>query len=177
VDIPLLGTVAAGKPILAEENWDGTIKIPQTLIRGKGSPLRPPGPGGFHGKGGYYGRGSGGDRKKRNARDGEIIVALVEEAVTLKRFSKKATVYVYSQKILTIPPFIARMFASWAGYPALLGPTRKHPWERELIISSAGPKSANGRMLCRPSVKESPRVTGLCPKKPHSTWGKLPYRI
>lgn len=90
LDIPLLGTVAAGKPILAEENWDGTIKIPQALIKGKGPHFALRVRGDSMEKAGIMDGDLAVIEKKETARDGEIIVALVEEAVTLKRFFKES---------------------------------------------------------------------------------------
>ncbi len=91
MNVPILGDVAAGRPILAEENWDGTVPVPQSMLR----------------KGGQYFalrvRGDSMERagivdgdlavveKREIARDGEIVVAVVEEAVTLKRFFKESS--------------------------------------------------------------------------------------
>jgi repressor LexA len=91
VSVPVLGDVAAGRPILAEENWDGSVAVPQTMLR----------------KGGQYFalrvRGDSMERagivdgdlavveKREIAKDGEIVVAVVEEAVTLKRFFKESS--------------------------------------------------------------------------------------
>lgn len=91
ISVPILGDVAAGRPILAEENWDGSVPVPQSMLR----------------KGGQYFalrvRGDSMERagivdgdlavveKREIARDGEIVVAVVEEAVTLKRFFKESS--------------------------------------------------------------------------------------
>ncbi|MDR3341891.1 MAG: transcriptional repressor LexA [Treponema sp.] len=36
-EIPLLGTVAAGRPIMAEENWDGSVKVHRSLLKNPGA--------------------------------------------------------------------------------------------------------------------------------------------
>jgi len=90
LDVPVLGHVAAGRPILAEENWDGTIPVPRSMLRKGGSffALRVRGDS-------MTGAGiMDGDlaiiEKKELAKDGEIVVAVVEEAVTLKRFFRES---------------------------------------------------------------------------------------
>ncbi len=87
--IPLLGRVAAGLPIMAEENFDGNILLPLTFL-GAGShfALR------VHGDS-MQGAGiMDGDlaviRAQASAENGEIVVAMTEDdAVTLKRFFKE----------------------------------------------------------------------------------------
>jgi repressor LexA len=90
VEIPLLGTVAAGVPILSEENWDGTVQINEALLKKnrKYFALRVRGDS-------MVGVGiMDGDtaviEKQSVAKNGEIVVALVDEAVTLKRFFKES---------------------------------------------------------------------------------------
>jgi repressor LexA len=86
--VPILGTVAAGKPIFAEENFEGEIAIPaQMLKRGNYFALRVRGD---------SMRDAGilsGDyaiiQERETAENGEIVVAMVDEAVTLKRFFKE----------------------------------------------------------------------------------------
>lgn len=88
VAIPILGNVAAGKPLFAEENHDGDLKLPQHLLpKGKHFAL--------HVRGDSM-RDAGimeGDlaviRQQEVANNGEIVVAVVDEAVTLKRFYKE----------------------------------------------------------------------------------------
>jgi repressor LexA len=90
IEVPLLGTVAAGRPILSEENWEGSVPIHHSLLK-EGSEyfaLKVRGDS-------MIGAGiADGDiaviEKREYAEDREIVVALVEEAVTLKRFFKEA---------------------------------------------------------------------------------------
>ncbi len=88
VEIPILGNVAAGKPLFAEENLDGTIRLPSDTVK----------------SGRYFALFVRGDsmidagiidgdlaviREQPVAENGEIVVAMVDEAVTLKRFFKE----------------------------------------------------------------------------------------
>jgi len=86
--LPLLGQVAAGQPILAEENVEEYIDTPaacggesgEYLLRVRGESMKNAGI-------------LDGDlvvvRRQEGARDGEIIVALVEEEATVKRFFRE----------------------------------------------------------------------------------------
>jgi len=90
LQIPILGTVAAGKPILAEENWEGTLPLPASMVKKQGT---------------YFALNVRGDsmieagimdgdvaiiEKRETAHNGEIVVAVVDDAVTLKRFFKES---------------------------------------------------------------------------------------
>ena len=88
IDIPILGNVAAGAPLFAEENYEGSVKLPRDFARsGRHFAL--------------YVRGDSmtgagicdGDvavfREQPVANNGDIVVAMVDEAVTLKRFFKE----------------------------------------------------------------------------------------
>ncbi len=87
-EVPLLGTVAAGRPILSEENLDGTIRIPAEMLRSRpGFALRVRGD---------SMRDAGildGDlaviEERPMAENGEIVVAMIDDAVTLKRFHRE----------------------------------------------------------------------------------------
>lgn len=86
IQIPLLGEIAAGKPIFADENFERTIAIPADIVakhvphfavRVKGDSM--------------IGAGIlSGDiaiiEQCETAQNGDIVVALLEENVTLKRF-------------------------------------------------------------------------------------------
>ncbi len=89
IEIPLLGNVAAGIPLLAEENFDGYIKIAASnlstgthfALQVKGDSMQDIGI-------------MDGDTaimvQTQTAKNGDIIVAMVnDEAVTLKRFFKE----------------------------------------------------------------------------------------
>jgi repressor LexA len=86
--LPLLGQVAAGTPIVAEENVEEHIETPPCaggesgdyLLRVRGESMKKVGI-------------MDGDlvvvKRQETARDGEIIVALVEEEATVKRFFRE----------------------------------------------------------------------------------------
>lgn len=90
LSIPLLGNVAAGLPLMAAENLDGFLSVPSSLLK----------------PGDYFALNVKGDsminagildgdtaivRQKATAENGEIIVAMIEESVTLKRFYKESS--------------------------------------------------------------------------------------
>lgn len=83
--IPILGNVAAGMPLFAEENFDGEVDMPENYI----------------GKGRHFALHVTGDSMKdagildgdiaiihhqNVAENGEIVVAMLDDSVTIKRF-------------------------------------------------------------------------------------------
>jgi repressor LexA len=88
VEIPLIGVVAAGKPILAEENLSGSLPVPAEMVRNRscfaltvrGDSMRDAGI--FHGDIAII-------EEKQVADNGEIVVAMIDDAVTLKRFFRE----------------------------------------------------------------------------------------
>jgi repressor LexA len=89
-DIPILGTVAAGIPILSEENWDGAITLHRSMLKKnkKYFALRVRGDS-MSGVGIMDGD-TAIIEKQSVVRNGEIAVAVVDDAVTLKRFFKES---------------------------------------------------------------------------------------
>jgi repressor LexA len=90
IDVPLLGTVAAGKPILTEENREGSIPIHLSLLKKNAQ---------------YFALKVRGDsmigagimegdtvviEKRESVENRDIVVAVVDEAATLKRFFKES---------------------------------------------------------------------------------------
>jgi len=87
-EIPIVGSVAAGKPIFADENYEGYIAVPVSLtgknpcfaVKVRGDSMREAGI-------------MDGDiaiiEQRSTATDGDIVVALLEDSVTLKRFFKE----------------------------------------------------------------------------------------
>lgn len=86
--VPLLGNVAAGLPLLSEENFDGRVEVPLSMLS----------------RGNHFALNVRGDSminagvldgdlalflQQPVAENGEIVVAMVDEAVTLKRFYKE----------------------------------------------------------------------------------------
>ena len=86
--IPLVGSVAAGSPILAVENIEKTIPL-NPLTKAVDFFLRVQGDSMV--EAGILDNDLVGIKKTNNAENGEIIVARIDEDVTLKRFSKNKT--------------------------------------------------------------------------------------
>ncbi len=91
MDVPLLGEVAAGKPILAEENWNGSIPVPLSMIRKERQYFALRIRGDSMERAGILDGDTAVVEKRETAKDGEIVVAVVDEAVTLKRFFKESS--------------------------------------------------------------------------------------
>src|ERR671929_594471 len=87
--LPLVGHVAAGQPILAEENIEDYVSVPELaggdegeyVLRIRGESMKNAG----ILEGDYVVV-----RKQDNAADGDIVVALVGEEATVKRFFREA---------------------------------------------------------------------------------------
>jgi repressor LexA len=88
VNIPLLGRIAAGSPILAEENIEDYLSFPESAFRsGDFFALRVRGDSmldeGIH----------DGDiaiiKKQKTANNGEVVAALIEDEATLKIFKRE----------------------------------------------------------------------------------------
>jgi len=87
VNVPIVGQVAAGIPILAEENVEDTFPIPIDYIKNDTCFM-------LHVKGdsmcedGIF----DGDlvlvRQQQTAKDGDIVVALIDDSATVKKFSR-----------------------------------------------------------------------------------------
>ncbi|MCI8889016.1 MAG: transcriptional repressor LexA [Hungatella sp.] len=88
VNVPMIGTVAAGQPILAEENIENYFPIPVELLpnvqtfmlRVKGESMIDAGI--FDGDQIIV-------KQQEYAHNGEIVVALIEDSATVKRFYKE----------------------------------------------------------------------------------------
>lgn len=89
IDIPLLGAVAAGLPLMAEENLERMITLPAEMLRsGDYFALRVQGDSMI--QAGIFDGDIAIVKESRTAHNGEIVVARIqEEAVTLKRFFKE----------------------------------------------------------------------------------------
>lgn len=88
VNVPLIGTVAAGQPIFATENYEGIYSIPNNFFTGdelfmlnvKGDSMINIGM--FDGDKIVV-------KKQETADNGDIVVALVDDSATVKRFFKR----------------------------------------------------------------------------------------
>ena len=87
LDVPVLGKVSAGKPLLSEENIEGYVTIPEDMGSGKTFALEVKGDS-------MIGAGIlDGDRvivkQQGAAENGAIVCAVIDGEATLKRFFKK----------------------------------------------------------------------------------------
>lgn len=88
VQVPIIGTVAAGQPILAQENIEDYFPIPANLLpnavtfmlRVKGDSMV---------NAGIFDGDQVVVEQMHTARNGDIVVALVEDSATVKRFFKE----------------------------------------------------------------------------------------
>lgn len=85
VRIPLLGPVAAGTPLFAEENVAGTIAVSDELL-GSGTCFALRVRGDSMCDAGILDGDIAIVRRQEHADNGDIVVAMIEEAATLKRF-------------------------------------------------------------------------------------------
>jgi repressor LexA len=91
VNIPILGSVAAGIPINVESNWEGTVQVSRSALKGEENnhfALRVQGDS-------MTGAGIlDGDiaiiKQTNMAQNGEIVVVQVDESTTLKRFYQES---------------------------------------------------------------------------------------
>jgi len=90
VNVPILGIVAAGKPILAEENWDGTIPVHSSLLKKNRQYFALKVKGDSMKDAGILEKDTALIQKQSTAKNGDIVVAVVDDKVTIKRFFKEA---------------------------------------------------------------------------------------
>lgn len=105
VNVPIIGTITAGQPILAVENMEGYFPIPSEympneetfMLRVKGESMINVG---------IY----DGDKilvqRQSTAHNGEIVVALIEDSVTVKTFYKENGYYRLQPENDTMDPII-----------------------------------------------------------------------
>jgi repressor LexA len=108
-EVPILGRIAAGAPLLAEENRDGTLPLDPAWIGGRGDDVF-----------GLRVRGESminahiveGDlvlvRRQDHAQSGDIVVALVDGEATVKRFGRDGRVVLLRPEHPTMAPIVIR---------------------------------------------------------------------
>jgi repressor LexA len=88
VNVPLIGTVAAGQPIFATENYEDTFSIPSNFFSGEDLFMLN-----VHGssmiKIGMFDGDKIVVKRQETADNGDIVVALVDDSATVKRFFKR----------------------------------------------------------------------------------------
>ena len=108
-EVPILGRIAAGTPLLAEENREGTLPLDPSFVGGRGADVF-----------GLRVRGESminahiveGDlvlvRRQDHAQPGDIVVALVDGEATVKRFARDANAVLLRPEHPTMGPIIIR---------------------------------------------------------------------
>jgi repressor LexA len=90
-EIPLLGTVAAGVPVLAEENFDGNILLHRSMLRKNKKYFALKVKGDSMSGAGILEGDTAIIEKQNSVHNGEIAVAVIDEAVTLKKFYRESS--------------------------------------------------------------------------------------
>ena len=103
VNVPMVGRVAAGEPLLAEQNVENYFPIPMEFMpnnqRVKGDSMINIGI--FDGDLVLV-------EQRQTARNGEVIVALVEDGATVKRFFKEEGVFRLQPENDALDPIIVK---------------------------------------------------------------------
>lgn len=89
LEVPIVGRVSAGQPILAEENIEGTLAVDGSLVKNsdKAFALRVKGASMINA--GILDGDFALVRQQPTAESGEIVVVLVDDEATIKRFYKE----------------------------------------------------------------------------------------
>jgi len=91
LEIPIVGTVAAGVPIMSEENREGTLRLNQSTLKKNKTYFAVKVRGDSMSGAGIMDGDMAIIEKRSVVRNGEIAVAVVDDAVTLKRFFKESS--------------------------------------------------------------------------------------
>jgi repressor LexA len=105
IEIPILGRVAAGSPVLASENIEGTLPLPREVVkddtcfalRVKGTSMIDAGI--FEGDLVIV-------KSQNYAETGDIVVALLDEEATVKRFFREGAKIRLQPENVAMPPMI-----------------------------------------------------------------------
>ncbi|MBI4607617.1 MAG: repressor LexA [Candidatus Rokubacteria bacterium] len=108
-EVPILGRIAAGVPLLAEENREGTLPLLADWLAGKGREL-------FalrvRGESMVNAHILDGDlvlvRRQETAEPGEIVVALLDNEATVKRFGREGDAIVLKPEHPTMAPILIK---------------------------------------------------------------------
>jgi repressor LexA len=104
VSVPLIGRVTAGLPVLAEENFEGTISVDRSLV-GRATKLFA-----LHVQGdsmikaGIYDGDIAIAQQQSVADHGDIVIALLGDEATVKRFYRKKKVIILQPENNTMQP-------------------------------------------------------------------------
>ena len=89
VNIPIIGRVAAGSPILAEENIEGYYPIPAEFLPNRTNTFMLNVCGDSMVNAGIFDGDTILVQKQSHAKNGDFVVALIEDSVTIKTFYKE----------------------------------------------------------------------------------------
>ncbi len=108
-EVPVLGRIAAGAPLLAEENREGSLPVGVEWLAGKGEEifaLR------VRGESMVNAHIVEGDlvlvRRQESAEPGDIVVALLDNEATVKRFGRQGDAVVLKPEHPAMPPIVVR---------------------------------------------------------------------
>ena len=90
IEIPILGTVAAGRPILSEENIDGAIRLHRSMIKKDRQYFALKVRGDSMEGAGIMDGDTAVIEQQNVVKNGEIAVVMMEDAVTLKTFYRES---------------------------------------------------------------------------------------
>lgn len=108
IDIPIIGKVQAGQPILAVENIEDYFTIPLNFVRGNDDLFILKISGESMIEAGIYDGDLAIIEKANYAQNGEIVVALIENEATIKRFFKEENVIRLQPENHTMKPIIVK---------------------------------------------------------------------
>ena len=107
VELPVVGDVAAGTPLLAEENITSTMSLPTEIVGDSATFMLS-----VHGDSMIEAGINDGDyivvREQQTADNGDIVVALIDDGATVKRFYKEADHIRLQPENSSMDPIIVR---------------------------------------------------------------------
>ncbi len=106
--VPLVGSITAGQPILAQENIEDTIPLPMDLITGGGEHFVLRVQGDSMIEAGIYDGDLAIIRKQQSAENGDIVAALMGDEATLKRFYKEKDAFRLQPENSSMEPIYTR---------------------------------------------------------------------
>ena len=108
VNVPIVGTVAAGQPVLAVENIEGYFPIPAEFMPNEQSFMLKVVKGESMVNAGIFDGDQVLVKQQSTASDGDIVVALVDEGATVKTFYKEKGYYRLQPENDSMDPIIIR---------------------------------------------------------------------
>jgi repressor LexA len=108
VEIPIIGKVAAGLPMLAVENRQGTVKVDRFFLGSSRDVFALRVSGESMIEAGIF----DGDyifvRKQLDARPGDVVVAIIDDEATVKRYYPEGEVIRFQPANARMPPIVVR---------------------------------------------------------------------